>query len=60
MYDDPSIRQRFEQLDEEDLFEEEARELALASALERLRDRALEILDEEDSDETTEERGFDG
>jgi excisionase family DNA binding protein len=49
MYADPAIRQRFESLDEEARFEEEARELARRiHRAERLRDRALEILDEED------------
>jgi hypothetical protein len=51
MYADPSLRMRFEQLDEEQRFEEEARELARrVRRAERLRDRALEILEEEDLD----------
>ena len=46
------IRKRFEQLDEEQRFEEEAREYARRiRRAERLRDRALEILDEDDQDD---------
>ena len=49
MYADPCVRQRFEALDEEQRFEEEARELARRiRRAERLRDRAIEILEEED------------
>ena len=46
---DPGLRQRLENLDEEQRFEEEARELAhRIRRAERLRDRAIEILEEED------------
>jgi hypothetical protein len=49
MYADPATRQRFEQLDEDARFEEEAQALARRiRRAERLRDRALEILDEDD------------
>jgi hypothetical protein len=49
MYADPAIRERFETLDDDERFEEEARELARRiRRAERLRDRALEILGEED------------
>jgi hypothetical protein len=48
---DPALRQRFEQLDENERFEAEARELARRVRRERqLWDRALEILDENDED----------
>jgi Helix-turn-helix domain len=51
MYADPAVRQRFEKLDEEARFEEEARELARRiRRAERLRERALEILDEDEAD----------
>jgi hypothetical protein len=49
MYADPAIRERFETLDDAERFEEEARELARRiRRAERLRDRAIEILEEED------------
>jgi hypothetical protein len=49
MYADPEIRERLKALDEEQRFEEEARELARRiRRAEKLRDRACEILDEED------------
>jgi excisionase family DNA binding protein len=49
---DPSIRQQLEQLEEEERFEAEAQELARrVRRAERLRDRALEILEEDDQDD---------
>jgi|SRR5829696_4156495 len=52
MYADPSVRQHLERLDDEERFQAEARELARRiRRAERLRERALEILDEEDEDQ---------
>ena len=49
--DAPALRQKFEGLDEEARFEAEARELAArVRRVERLRERALEILEDEDED----------
>jgi excisionase family DNA binding protein len=49
---DPSVRQQLERLDEAERFEAEAQELARrVRRAERLRDRALEILDEDDQDD---------
>jgi excisionase family DNA binding protein len=54
MYADSGVRHRLERLDEAQRFEEEARELAARiRRVERLRDRALEILDEEADAEGT-------
>jgi excisionase family DNA binding protein len=52
MYADPAIRQQLEQLDDNERFEQEARELARRiRRAEKLRDRAIEILSEEDDQE---------
>jgi predicted DNA-binding transcriptional regulator AlpA len=49
MYADPGVRQQLERLDDEDRFEKEARELASrVQRADRLRQRAQQILDEED------------
>jgi excisionase family DNA binding protein len=49
MYADPGLRQQLEQLDDAERFEEEARELARRiRRAEKLRDRAIEILEEDD------------
>jgi hypothetical protein len=51
MYADPGVRQQLERLDDAERFEEEARELARrVRRAERLRERALEILEDEDDD----------
>jgi hypothetical protein len=50
---DTSLQHTLDRLDEEERFEQEAQELARHIRRERLRDRALEIIDEGDGEDST-------